>query len=321
MAHVRPDGDAVGSCLGLAWVLRAQGYDVSVVNASPLPHNLYFLSSDLLVQYQTPDWYKEYGCIGVLDCGEIGRLAEINHPAVAALPTFNIDHHVSSTGIGSAIWIEPEASSTAEMVVRLCRQAGWQLTTPAATGLWTGIVTDTGRFCFENTTVSCLEAATECVLAGANPSEIAAHIFQSVTMEERKLQAKLLSRMELYENGRMAVSWLKREDFIEAGFGMEGAQDLINLLRDTVNVEVAIFLYETVADGTGAQTVKISLRTASPHNALAVAAKFNGGGHKRAAGCSISAPMEEARNQVIITAEHAYFRHAEESAILRPEQA
>ena len=197
-AHMRPDGDAIGSCLGLARGLRAAGIEAKVVNPDPLPHNLSFLDDkELIVAGESPEWWREYDCFGVLDCGEAERLEEINRGALA-LPTFNIDHHASSVGVGEAVWNEPEASSVGEMVVRLCQGAGWPLTAAGAQALWAAIVTDTGRFCFENTSVAALTAARDCVAAGASPSAAAKWLYQSVTPSERKLEALVLSRMELF---------------------------------------------------------------------------------------------------------------------------
>jgi Exopolyphosphatase-related proteins len=316
-AHQRPDGDALGSCLGLGWVLRALGHDVTVVNVSPIPTNLYFLNCDLMEQFHSGYWYSNFDCLGVLDCGDANRLDEINRSALGKLPVFNIDHHVSSAGIGDAVWIDASASSVGEMIVRLCQEAGWQLTLAAGNALWTSIITDTGRFSYENTTPAALAAASVCLRAGAAPAEIACNIYQSVAVEERKLQAKLLGRLELYEQGKMALSWLRREDFLEAGIGMEGAQDLINLIRDTAGVEVAIFLYESGGDTPDGPSVKISLRTASPHDALAIAAKYGGGGHMRAAGCTIAAPLDEVRSQVLSTAERLFFHYTGDTVSIR----
>lgn len=301
VGHQRPDGDAVGSCLGLARSLRSNGFNAELVNVAPIPSNLSFLASDIIVRHEAPDWHKNYDCLGVLDCGEEKRVDEINREALKALPTFNIDHHVSNDGVGQAIWIDPNASSTGEMVVRLCRRAGWPLPRDAAQALWTAIVTDTGRFSFENTSVDAMYAATECLAAGASPQEVAAHVYQSITLEERRLQSLVLSRMTFYEDGKLAVSWLRHQDFIDARIGVKDVQDLINLLRDTSGVVVALFLYELEAD------VRVSMRTASPYDAIEVVKQFGGGGHIRAAGCTLPAPVEEAMAAAISAVKKAYF--------------
>lgn len=308
VTHQRPDGDAIGSALGMAELLHMQGYAAKVVTPLPLPSFLHFLTKDsLLASPAVPEWWRDYDCLGVLDCGEAGRLDTENQPAPLHLPTFTIDHHASSDGLGSARWIEPTASATGEMVVRLAALAGWPLTPFVAQALWTAIVTDTGRFSYENTTITALEAAVECVKAGAEPATVATELYQSVTVPERRLQTVVLERMELLEDGRMATSWLLREDFREAGVGSNGAQDLVNILRDTAGVQVAVFFYEP-PDSTKPHEVKASFRTRSPYDALHVVSRFGGGGHQRAAGCSLFLPMAEAKELVTKSACETFFK-------------
>lgn len=312
VVHQRPDGDAIGSGMGMAMVLREQGYRPKLVNPLPLPLNLAFLvDDDLRLVTEDPEWWREFDCVGALDFGDPVRADEANRTAFANLPAFNIDHHVTSSGIGDAAWVEPGASSTGEMCVRLCRTAGWPIPPRAALAFWTAIVTDTGRFSQENATPDSLAAGRECLLAGANPTITAQEIYQSVSYAERRLQARVLERLEMHAGGRLAISWLRHDDFREAGIGVEGAQDLINLVRDTAGVEVAVFLYEPAGAAPGSPApVKISLRTRPPHSALAIAVKHGGGGHVRAAGASIDQPLDAARRIVLEEARSAYFNAA-----------
>ncbi|MCC8190334.1 MAG: bifunctional oligoribonuclease/PAP phosphatase NrnA [Planctomycetes bacterium] len=309
VTHARPDGDALGSAMGLAHLLRAAGHDATVVSPGPIPSTLRFLTDpDCLQPGHDPDWWREFACLGVLDCGDPDRLDAGNRPAAANLPAFTIDHHATSTGIGQACWIDPDASSTGEMVVRLAAAAGWPLTPPAAQALWTAIVSDTGRFSYENATPAALAAGRTCLLAGADPARVAREIFQSVSLGERRLQIRILERLELHAAGRLGLSWLRTEDFAAAGVGREEAQDCINLIRDTAGVEVAIFLCESPSEPDGRPaSVKISLRTRSPYNSLDLARRLGGGGHKRAAGCSAPAPLADARQRVLDLAHILYF--------------
>ena len=271
-----------------------------VVNPGAIPARLQFMvNPNLIGRFPRQDWWREFDLLGILDCGEADRLDEINRQAaVSGLPVFTIDHHISSRGLGTA-WIEPDASSTGEMTLRLIRAAGWPLTPGAAQSLWIAIATDTGRFSYENTTPAALEAARECLLAGADPALVTAHIYQSITAAERFLQTRLLARMEIRESGRLALSWLTADDFSDAGPGSETTEDLINLLRDTAGVEVALLLSE-LPDRNG--SIKASLRTASPHDAVRVVEQFGGGGHARAAGCSLPGPLEKAKQNIVSAA-------------------
>ena len=315
VVHQRPDGDALGSAVGLADTLTSQGWPTRVVNPRPLPAYLGFIAyADLVAFHEEENWADNYDCLGVLDCGEISRLDEHNRPAVDRLPTFTIDHHASTvTGLGQAVWVEPDASSTGEMITRFCRDAGWPVSARAALGLWTAVVTDTGRFSYENTSAAALEAARFCVECGASPSVAADNLYQSVSLAERKLQTTVLLRMEVYEQGRLAVSWLRAQDFVQAKSGVEDSQNLINILRDTTGVEVAIFLYEPAMPNMEG-VIKASFRSRAPLDCLKVVHQFGGGGHQRAAGCTLSGPMEEARKTILAAARQAYFTESRELA-------
>lgn len=309
MAHQRPDGDAIGSAVGLAAILRGQGFQADVVNARPIPERLSFVvPDDTAVEFTSSKWWSNYDCLGLLDCGEPDRLDPDNREAVTHLPCFTIDHHASSRGVGEATWIAPAASSTGEMIVELARQANWTISQAAAQALWVAIVTDTGRFSYENTTLAALAAGMTCLEAGANPTEAANHIYQSVSRSERRLQAKVLERMEFTSEGRLATSWLLLSDFEAADVANDGSLDLINLLRDTAGVEVAIFLTETRGTSPGdPAAVKASLRTVAPHNAISLVEQFGGGGHMRAAGCTLPFPMPEALATVKNAASTLFF--------------
>lgn len=307
-SHPRPDGDAIGSVLGLVGILNKAGFDARPANLYPVPERLAFLVDPESVRpADSPDWVKDYDCLAVLDCGDWERLDPVNRAARGKLDIVNIDHHASSAGVGSVNWIEPEASSVGEMIVRLAQAAKWKLPPEAAQGLWVAILTDTGRFCNANTTAPALAAAKECVLRGANPNLAARHIYQSVNRRERVLESRAMTRMRFLADGRLAVSWLEWQDFVDADCGVECAQDMINILRDTAGVEVAIFLYELQPAPGNPTGVKASVRTVDPHNAIELVSKYNGGGHLRAAGCSINLPLETARRHIVDDALQLYF--------------
>lgn len=309
IGHNRPDGDALGSCMALAEILNHTGRRAAAVNLRPIPDRLRFIvHSDISLERDAKDWWREFDVVGILDCGEIDRLDEINREAAANLPTFNIDHHISSRGIGDVVWNNPTASSTGEMLVHLALTAGWIIPTRAAQALWTAILTDTGRFSYENTSPDALEAARQCLLAGADPNETATNVYHSTAAAERFLQGRVLSRLELRESGRLALSWLCLQDFAEAGPGSDTTQDLVNLLRDTAGVDVSIMLKESTAKAAnGEQLFKASIRTVCPHDATKIAERFGGGGHIRAAGCALPGPLEEAKKALFDAAAECCF--------------
>ncbi|MDR1612017.1 MAG: bifunctional oligoribonuclease/PAP phosphatase NrnA [Planctomycetota bacterium] len=309
VTHSRPDGDAAGSVWGLCGILRAIGVGADAVNLAPIPESLRFLRIPELDRiHPEPDWPDQYDALAVLDCGEWPRLDPVNQVAADKLPAMTIDHHATSAGVGGAIWIDPAASSAGEMVVRLARVAGWTIPRGAAQALWAAIVTDTGRFSYENTSVAALEAAKECVRRGADPATAAAQLYQSIGRGELVLRRRVMERIEFLRDGRLATSWLSRDDFREAGIDAGVAQGLGDILRSVEGVEAALFLYEmTGAAGEAPARVKVSVRTRTPHDATALTARFGGGGHLRAAGCALDPPLDAARKKAVAAATELWF--------------
>ncbi len=307
VCHERPDGDALGSCIGLAHLLNDAGSPTKAVLASPIPRHLAFLLKNAPVELNpSGNWWQDYDCLGVLDCGEESRLEDAAKGALGKLATFTIDHHTTGAGLGEAIWQNPRASSTGEMIAFLHRHLNLPMSPASAQAVWTALVTDTGRFSYENTSAEALEAAWQCVRAGANPAAAATELYQSTTLAERRLQGMVLNRLEMLHQGRLATSWLSREDFEQAETGPEERANLINLLRDIEGVEAAVFFYE-MPPKDGTPQVKVSLRTRSPVCALDVATLFGGGGHERAAGCTVHRPMAETREAVLTAAGELFF--------------
>ncbi len=315
--HPRPDGDAIGSVVGLCEILKNAGYDARAVNLFPIPERLSFLIEPSSVLPLPPEWVNDFDCFIVMDCGDWPRLHEINQVAKGSkLRIATIDHHASSQGIGEAVWIQPDASSVGEMVVNLALAAGWEIPAAAAEALWVAIVTDTGRFSYENTSPQALAAARECLVLGAKPARVAEFVYQSVTRQERALQSRALSRMQYFEDGKIAVTWLVHQDFIDADCGIEGAQDMINLLRDTAGVEVALFLCEIITyTGDVLPGAKASVRTAEPYDAIKLVAGYGGGGHHRAAGCTIDLPIDTAKRHFVEAARKIFFNRATSSSV------
>ncbi len=315
--HPRPDGDAIGSVVGLCEILTYAGYNARPVNLFPIPERLSFLIGPYSVQPLPPEWVNDFDCFIVMDCGDWPRLSEVNQLANGSkLRIATIDHHASSQGIGEAVWIQPDASSVGEMVVNLALAAKWEIPPAAAEALWVAIVTDTGRFSHENTTPEALAAARECIIHGAKPSKVAEWVFQSVTRQERALESRALSRVQYYEDGKIAVTWLVHQDFIDADCGVEGAQDMINLLRDTAGVEVALFLCEIITyTGDVLPGVKASVRTAEPYDAIKLVSAYGGGGHHRAAGCTIDLPMDTAKRHFVEAARKIFFNRSTSSSV------
>lgn len=306
--HIRPDGDALGSAVGLAHVLADAGFRADIVGIDK-PHDRFsFLDMPKTIP-DKPEWCTDYDCLIVLDCGDWDRLEESARKAKGRLKVINIDHHASNGGFGDISWNNPHASSTGEMTAILADAAGWAISPSAANAFWAAISTDTGHFSYENTSPSTLRTAALCVQAGADPATIAESLYLTVSREERRLQRLILERMEFYYSGRLACIWLDDADLAAAGAAPPAIQELVNFTRNTEGVEVGVFFFSS-RTGSAAEAVKVSVRAAKPHDALRLVRMFGGGGHIRAAGCTIRKPIADVKPEVIAQIGELYFAAA-----------
>ena len=293
-SHRAPDGDALGSALGLAELLGLLGVEARVVNRDPHPASLGFLPGlDRVEVVETlPEGYdREFDLAVVLECPGLDR------PGLAgleALPLVNIDHHLSNDAYGEVNWIDETAPAVGEMVLRLVQAAGVPFSAGLATNLYTALVTDTGDFRYANTTSRAFTAATTLVLAGAQPHRIADALWEHVPARVIRLTAAALGTLELLAGGRLAVIWCDGEMLERTGALPGDTENLVNYPRSIDGVEVAALL-----KGFAADTVRVSLRSRGRVDVRLVASAFGGGGHREAAGCTIPMPLTEARRALL----------------------
>jgi phosphoesterase RecJ-like protein len=297
--HEKPDGDAVGSVLGLARILRARGQVAIPLPLAPLPRR--YRSFVAAGELDGAEALKPMpgDVLAVLDCGALDRVA----PAVASgirpgVTVLNIDHHLSNTQFGNVNWVDPSACSVGEMIVRLAEGAGWDIPAGAAEALWVAIVTDTGRFAYENTSREALRAAGALLRHAMPTADIDRRLYESLSLKEFRLRQRAMARLELLEHGHVAAVSLTIEDFAAEDAGPEDAEDIVNLPRCIEGVRVAVFFCELRKrgdDGAPRRVTKVGVRSIAPFDAAALCRGFGGGGHARAAGCTIEAALVEAR--------------------------
>jgi phosphoesterase RecJ-like protein len=296
-AHDRPDGDALGAAVGLAYILRALGRPAAVVGCQPVPRRYRFLLGGMLVgpvaQEPPPG-----AALVILDCGSRERSEAGRRWGPEKGTLVNIDHHHSNSRFGTHNWVDPAASSCAEMVWRLARRAGWPVPREAAEALWAGLATDTGSFSYENTSAAALAAAQDLVRCGANPGRLGEALFRREPWGAVQLRRRALESLQSGWGGRAAWIALSAADFEAAGCAPHDAGDLVDLPRNIENVALALFFYEVPAAG----ETKVSIRAAEPLDATELAGRFGGGGHQRAAGCSLAAPLAATRDRVLAAA-------------------
>lgn len=292
MIHARPDGDAIGSMLGLGLALEQRGMHVVRLCPDPVPQVYRFLPGAGRVRSTLPARLPRVAV--ALDCDASHRVG----PFEKALPRFqtliDIDHHSGQRPFGTAAWVDPRASSVGEMVYILLRRLGIPVSAEVATCLYTAVITDTGRFCYQNTTARSLRVAAELVRAGADPVRVAANVYEAKPVGAARLIGFALRNLKVEDGGRIISSRLRLSDFASAGAQAEDTEGIIDHLRGIRNAEVAVLLSEQ-KDG----QVRVSLRSRGRRNVAEVAAMFGGGGHAYAAGCMLQGPISAAHRRVM----------------------
>src|SRR5665213_820205 len=292
VTHENPDGDALGSMLGAALGLRALGKDVVMYlsGRAPTPAEYRFL--DLAdVRRELPEDLEERVLVAV-DCANEQRIGETNTGVDRAKLVVNVDHHHDNTQFGNVNLIVAEASSTSEIIRDILGELGVPLTPEIAAALYVGLVTDTGRFQYTNTTPKALRLAAELVEAGADVHGIFQHVYETVQFSKLKLLARALERAQLFEGGRLVVSYLLKDDFGAVGAEEPYSEGIIDSLRAVEGSEMVALIREPPRNEGPAR--RISLRSSHDEvDVSAIARKEGGGGHRQAAGFSSEKPIGE----------------------------
>ena len=296
-SHAAPDGDALGSELGLAEVARALGIAVTIVNRDPHPAPLGFLPGleTIRVEAELPAGFeREFDLAVLLECPGLDR------PALAGLerlPLLNIDHHLENARYAEVNVVDEDAPAVGEMVLAIAEAAGVAVTESMATNLYAALVTDTGDFRYSNATPRAFAAAARLVTAGARPAQIAEALWEHNPERVVRLTAEVLGTLELLAGGRLAVISCDRAMLERAGARPEDTENLINIPRGIDGVRVAVF-FKALKDG----AVRVSLRSRGDVDVQGVAKAFGGGGHRNAAGCTIAGTVAEARPRLLAAA-------------------
>src|SRR5436305_11770119 len=287
VAHEHPDGDALGSLIGMQGVLTALGKDcLMFIDSSelPLPQEYGFLSLSGLVS-SPPDDLDERTIV-FLDCGNLER-----NPAEAlqraGMHILNIDHHHDNTHFGTVNLVVPDASCTAEIVWDLMHDLGVAPTQEIAEALYVGLITDTGRFMYENTGPRAHRMAAELIEAGVDVHEIYRRVYEGVPYGKLALLARGLAKVERFDAGRLTVTELDAADFAESGAEESYSEGVIDHLRAVQGTAVAALVRDRIGDtdDDGNPLRKVSLRASDERvDVSAIARAKGGGGHRQAAG-------------------------------------
>lgn len=287
-SHVEPDGDAIGSCLGLAHALDAIGVANTLVLASGnrCPATYAFLpGSDRFVPASAYEAVPEV--FVALDSPDLRRLGDAEDLARRAEILIMIDHHPDATGEAHINVLDDDAAATGALVWTLLPHLGATPDAQIATCLYTALLTDTGRFSYSNTTPDTLRTAAEMVDAGAHPNEIYMAVYENRSAGAQQLVSRTLGRVTLANAGHVAYSWVDPTDFADTGAIPEEAENLIDFVRALGGVDVVI-LAKVNGD-----TTRASLRAKDDTDVGAIARLFGGGGHRAAAGLTFEGNLDE----------------------------
>ena len=293
VGHVRPDGDCIGSQLGLTLALRDQGKKVACWNEDGLPDKLAFLDPDHLVQRPRPG--QKFDCVIATDCASFERLGKAGHCISQRKLFVNIDHHASNTRYGDINWVSAKEPSSGELIFRILKAANWPITPAIADCLFTAVSTDTGSFQYSSTRPGTFSVAGELVKRGANLAKISDEVYESFPLSRVRLLQHVYNKFQLTHNNQIAWFRLKQADFIRTGADKDDSEGLIDHIRSIAPVVVACLFEEL-----GPDLTRISLRSKSDKvNVNEIAAQFGGGGHAAAAGARIPGPTTLVQRKVI----------------------
>jgi phosphoesterase RecJ-like protein len=290
--HENPDGDALGSLLSMTLALRQLGKDVVMYlyGQAPLPGEYSFMELEDL-RRSLPDDSGDRVLVAV-DCAKADRLGPDSVVLDRAASVVDIDHHHDNTRFGDVNLIVPDASSTGEVLRDVFRELDVRLTPEIAEPLYIALVTDTGRFQYTNTTPKALRLAAELVEAGADVHRVFQGVYESVEFAKLKLLARALERAQIYEGGRVVVSYLLRTDFADVGAAEPYSEGIIDYLRAVEGAWLAVLIREPPRDEGPSR--RVSLRSSIDElDVSAIARKSGGGGHRQAAGFSSEATIDE----------------------------
>jgi len=294
--HINPDGDALGSLLGLGLALEALGKDVGMLSADSVPETLEFLPGSEKVVSTTER--RDFDVAIGLDSGDLLRTGTSAAVLESAPVLMDIDHHVTAGRFGDIQLLDSTASATAELVFDLVNALGVTITPAMAECLHCGVLTDTGGFRFTNVTPRTMLIGAALVEAGAVPDRIFENVYERRNFASQKLLGRALETMRRSDDGRVVWTVVTQADFQEFNAEDRDTEGIVGSLRVVDTALVAIVLRERESG-----KLRVSLRSRAGVDVSAVAARFGGGGHRLAAGCSVDGPPDTAVASILAALE------------------
>jgi len=305
-SHENPDGDAIGSMLGLGLALEQMGKEVVFYNKDGVPEILRFLPRSERIGNSINDVKGTFDLVFAVDCtgtnragGEFEDFLESGRGGKVVI----MDHHQTNGPTADYHLLDPDSSSTGIIVYSVLKRLPVEIDSDIAKNLYTTIIGDTGSFRYSNTNPETFRVAAELVERGADPAEISEALFESEPLRKLKLIGLVLPTLEVSKDKRVASVYVDSEMYSRTGASREDSEGIVNIPRCIKGVEVAaLFREESGGDG---QSWKVSLRSKGDVDVAKIAEGFGGGGHRKAAGCTLKGSLEDVKKQMFGAIEEA----------------
>ncbi|MFH0731332.1 MAG: bifunctional oligoribonuclease/PAP phosphatase NrnA [Candidatus Omnitrophota bacterium] len=293
ISHTNPEGDSIGSQLAFEQLLKSMGRKAFIVNSDGPGAKYAFLPGSDKIRTAVGKNIK-YDAVCFLDCADIKRIGNIYKTINLTKPKINIDHHLSNTKFADIDLVEPNASSTAEVVYTLFKQAKVNIDKNCAINLYAGILTDTGSFSYSNVTPFTHEVLSDLLKRGIDTNAIFRNVYEQVSLPTIKLLSAALSTLKLSASGEVCWMTIRKEMFKKYNATLQDEENFVNFPRSLKGVEVAVFFTEVSIN-----RVKVSLRSNNNADVNKIASCFGGGGHQKASGCTLKGTIASARQRVL----------------------
>ncbi|MDD4940311.1 MAG: bifunctional oligoribonuclease/PAP phosphatase NrnA [Candidatus Omnitrophica bacterium] len=304
-SHTNMEGDAIGSELAFAFLIKKLGKTPVIVNEDTVPYGYEFLpGTNMIVKYNRSAPVLRFDCFVALDCSDLHRTGEVYRLNAAHKPVLNIDHHISNGYFGDVNLVDGNASCACELVWRLYKKMHVPVTKQAAVALYAGIMTDTGSFRYSNTTATTHAIAAELVAAGIDVSAVYRNIYGNIPYDDLKLLASILPTMQRSPDGR--IVWfeirkevLKKQKKIYFDLG----ENILNYGRSLKGAEAVILFKENISSK---NEVRVNFRSHGAIDVNAIAKAFGGGGHRTASGATVAGALSRVKRAVLAVARKSF---------------
>lgn len=295
VSHVQPDGDAAGSTFATAYMLQALGKRYTLINEGAIPEKFQFLGgAHSVVQYALQPPERKFAIVISVDCADFGRIGQVQHCLDDNVLLLNIDHHATNDAFGAVNLVRADAAATVEVLYDLAVTLGIPFSAELNDCIYTGLLTDTGGFRYSNTSPKVLQIAADMLARGVKGHVLAETFLEKMTVPQVSLLRKGLSTLSFAHGNRVAWLSVSLNDLTDTGASNDDMDGLVNYARNVEGVEVGM-LFKEKQPG----VVKVSLRSGGQADVAEIAKRFGGGGHVRAAGCTVSGSLTEAIEQVV----------------------